>query len=365
MSDMINYLDWRGDIEFQFSQLNEIDALIFCQLSYLNFKNAVSESFSEKTSIKDALEKIKSLPDAKERKNPGAVINPATWTLLEKCASSKRFSKVLLCGYSDKYEVEATEQFSALTFETESFAFTAFRGTDDTMVGWNEDFNLAYMDKVPAQEDALLYLEKAMASTDKKTYVGGHSKGGNLAVYSTSCIQAELSERITSVYNFDGPGFRRNFLESEGFRRIGKKLLSFVPEFSIIGMLFSHMERYVTVKSMEKGIMQHDPFSWMVYGPKFDSMRETNKDSKYIEKTINGWMNKLELEQKRDFVQSLFGLLRDTGIRTNTDLANMNNETVLQLIKNLSGSDKETRKMVFDTFKLLAQTAIEGIKLTQ
>ncbi|MBQ0039444.1 MAG: DUF2974 domain-containing protein [Treponema sp.] len=362
MSDLLDYIDWRGDISFESSPLNEVDALVFCQLSYINFTSVVPSSFTDGISMAAVLEAFASLPDLESRKTQGAFINTKTWTLLEKAATCRRFRDVKLCGYMDKYIPETTEQFSATTFATGQFNFIAYRGTDDTMVGWNEDFNLAYLDKVPAQEDALLYLENAAADLEGTIIIGGHSKGGNLAVYAASKAGPSIVDRVMAIYNNDGPGFKAEFFQEQGFLSAAGKIQSFVPEFSIVGMLFSHVDEYVTVESTGSGIMQHDPFTWKVHGPRFRQLEDTNSKSKYIEKTVNGWINKLNIEQKKVFVTSLFGMLKDTGVSTNTDLASMSHDEIFRIIRNVAEADRQTRKMLFETFRLLAKTAVESIQ---
>ncbi|WP_407396785.1 Mbeg1-like protein [Treponema sp.] len=361
MSDLLDYIEWRGDISFESSPINEIDALIFCQLSYIDYNSVVSSDFSNKIQLKELPKKFSLLPDADKRKTQGAFINTKTWTLLEKAASCQRFRDIDLSAFIDRYIPEKTEQFSAITFSTDSLSFVALRGTDDTMVGWNEDFNLACMEKVPAQEDALDYLEKIASSTRNSLFVGGHSKGGNLAIYAAAKASRETKDRIVAVYNNDGPGFSPEFLQTQEFKAIEDKINSFVPELSIVGMLFSHGDDYKTVKSTEKGLMQHDPFSWQIYGPRFTYAEDTNSESKYIEKTVNGWIDRLNMDQKKVFVKSIFGFLRDTGIKTNTQLSSMSHDEIFTLIKNLSEADRTTRKVLFESIKLLAKTAVEGI----
>ena len=251
---MIDYIEWRGDIGFDVSPLCEIDALILCQISYLNFQTLVDSEFTKKgLPLSRLSELFFSSPDFETRKDVGALINAKTVNLLRVAGESKRFSALKVCGYVDKIDLNSEEQFSAITFVSPfGWNFVAFRGTDDTIVGWKEDFNLGYMDTVPAQEDALRYFEKATASLKGSFYVGGHSKGGNLALYAASYAQQSSKKHLLAVFNNDGPGFKESFFESEAFKSIKNIQHTYVPELSIVGMLFAHADGYITVKSDQK-----------------------------------------------------------------------------------------------------------------
>ena len=221
--DLIDYLEWRGDLPFSKSAFCDVDALILCQLSYLDFDGLLSADFSKKTSVKDLWAAFKSSPDFKKRCDLGALISQRTVRLLELCAASARFGKLFMSGYVSKIDLQNEEQFSAVAFfekPRSANPFVAFRGTDDTIVGWKEDFNLAIEESVPAQRDALAYLEGAAKKTRGKILVGGHSKGGNLAVYSSAFVAPKVQRRLERVYNFDGPGFRREIIEDARLKKI-------------------------------------------------------------------------------------------------------------------------------------------------
>lgn len=180
--DLFDYVKWRGDIPFNVSPLNAVDSLILCQLSYLDFGEIVSKEFNSRILLSDAAEKFAD-DRFEERKQLGVLINPRTVELLFVCAQSKRFGSLFLTGFRDTYSKKEEEQFSALTFlciqKNCNFAFEAFRGTDDTIIGWKEDFNLAFMSEVKAQKDSLLYLEESIKNLKRfEHFCGGHSKGG-------------------------------------------------------------------------------------------------------------------------------------------------------------------------------------------
>ncbi|MDD7581133.1 MAG: DUF2974 domain-containing protein, partial [Treponema sp.] len=216
MSNLIDYVAWRGDIDFDYDPLNEIDSMIFCQLSYLDFGGLVPED--GRISLENCSKLFFESSDFEKRKNLGALINPLTVDLFRACASSRRFSSLSLSNFRNIMNEKTEEQFSAISFSFGcKWTYAAFRGTDDTLVGWKEDFNLAFMDSLPSQKDAALYLDETAESSNPVLYVGGHSKGGNLAVYAASKCSRKNQDKISLVFSNDGPGFQKNFFEESGF----------------------------------------------------------------------------------------------------------------------------------------------------
>jgi len=273
MANLFDYIFWRGDLDFSLVPFNAVDALLFAQISYMNFDGLIPENFDNSITIKELLKLFKKTPDLSARKNLGMVINPETNDLFEKLAVSKRFQNVKLTGWKNKYSEKTEEQFLAFTALIEDFALIIFRGTDDTLIGWKEDFNLAFEEEVAAQKDALKYIDDFSLINDKlQIKICGHSKGGNLAIYAGA--KAQNDNQISNIYNFDGPGFSKAVLESQDFQKIRNKTKSVYPECSIIGMLFEHFPEYTIVKSTEKLIMQHDAISWQITQNDFDKARK-------------------------------------------------------------------------------------------
>ena len=362
MADFFDYLTWRGDLTFEESSLTDVDALIFCQLAYLNFKGIISENFDKRISLNEVAS-IFARDLENGRGNLGLVINKKTIDLLFECAKTKRFCNIDLCGYVDSYSQALEEQFSALTFvENKNTAFVAFRGTDDTIVGWKEDFNLAFKTIVPAQADSLLYLMEAKQRVKCKSfYSGGHSKGGNLAIFSAAHLPKSLKKKISAVYNFDGPGFLRCELCKGEFKEILSRTRSFFPNGSIIGMLFEHDSHYTTVLSNGTFIMQHDPFTWEILGPNFTECEELDKASLFFNLTFNEWFISLEESKRAEFVETLFSVLEATNAQTNSELAENWIKSAGAILKALAGLDKDIRKSAIETFGSFFKLAKDGI----
>ena len=259
MACILDYLDWRGDLPLQAVPFCEVDAVILTRLSYLPFGGIVGEA---PVSLGDAAARVRRLlgPEGDGRE----VRNGRDLLLLDALVDSPRFSALSLAGYVERFDKEAEKQFSAITVLLPDGIFVAYRGTDGTVIGWKEDFNMGFADHVPAQTDAMAYLEEAAGRYPGTIRVGGHSKGGNLAVYAAAFCAPEIQARILSVQNNDGPGFPDAVAVRESFRRIWPRVHTYLPQSSVVGLLMGHGEAYTIVHSTNSGLKQHDMYSWEV-----------------------------------------------------------------------------------------------------
>ena len=364
MNSILDYLEWRGDLSFEAAPLNEVDCLIFCQLSYLDFSSIISGTFCKQIKLKDAAAMFENAPDFEQRKKNSETMGKDNFPFLKEAAATSRFGEVLVSGFVSHTDDITEKQFAAVTFEfAQNNAFIAFRGTDGTIVGWKEDFNMAFMSPVPAQKDAVAYLE-ASANADKKRklIVGGHSKGGNLAIYSSVFCNAKAQKQIDKVYNFDGPGFEQNILQSAEFTKMLPKLTTYLPQSSVVGILFNHREECLEIKSSESmGIFQHDPFTWSVKGRYFEKVDGLTNDSKFIDSTLKDWLEQLDNSQREIFVDTLFDVLYATEARSVSDLSDNWFKKSSAVIKALARIDSETRNAVLKIFKLLLSSAKQNM----
>ncbi|MCI1208214.1 MAG: DUF2974 domain-containing protein [Treponema sp.] len=370
MANQLDYVIWRGDIPLRLVPFNEVDAIILCQISYLDLDGIVSGDFKTKLTLADAAARFEKSEDFKRRSNTGAMINSKTVDLFLQAGKTERFGTLKLCGYVSRTDISREEQFSAVTaLLTDGSFFTAFRGTDDSIVGWKEDFNLGFMETVPAQKDAADYINRAASVLHGKIRIGGHSKGGNLAIYSAAWLNEKYRRRLTAIYNNDGPGFPKDLLESRRFTSLVPQLHSFYPRFSIVGMLFRHFDKYTVVESDQDGIMQHDPFSWHVNPCSFVTAEDFEEGSIYWDRTLNTWFESLTLEQREQFVETIFGLLQVTDARTNSELEANWLKNSPKIVKALASIDSQTRDGVMTTIRLLFKIAkknlpeIRGLKV--
>lgn len=358
MANIQDYIDWRGDVPLSVSPFNKIDALILCQLTYLKFDGLLpGDDFGNMVTMQKIAEIFKNSSDFKKRSETGVLINAKTVPFLQSVASSERFREVLMTGYSSKIDLADEEQFAAATFILpDKTIFIAFRGTDDNIVGWKEDFNLATENEVPAQRDAVLYMEKCASCISGKIRVGGHSKGGNLAIYASAMVPKKIEKRIIEIYNNDGPGFYKDRIESPQFKNIIPKISSYYPQFSIVGMMFNHAGKKTFVESDEVGIMQHDPFSWHIKGKEFVCLKENNHASRFFYETFNAWVNGMDSAQKEIFIETVFEIIEATDATTNSEIEANLLKNSLKIIRAISQLEPEMRrvceKTVIEFFKI-------------
>ena len=359
MANLTDYLKWRGDLTFEASPFSEIDALVLCQISYLHFDGLLSkDSFTESVCLGNLYKKFTSAEDYERRIDVGLLINKKTVEVLKLASESVRFKDVSVTGYVSILDPEKEEQFTAFTYKiTNKRNYVCYRGTDDTLVGWKEDFNLAIEEQVPAQQDAKKYLEDAMKALKGDFTVGGHSKGGNLAIFASAMSNPKNLKRIKYIYNFDGPGFTKKRIKSQEFYQIIPLIRSYYPQLSIVGMLFEHAGEYRVVESDPAGIMSHDPFKWHILGREFVTLENFDKETVVISDSLNTWMNQLKPEQTAIFVDTLFKIIKSTGAKTNTEFEEnkwLNSIKIANAIRKL---DPELRKImeavVKDLFKAI------------
>lgn len=362
MENLFDYIKWRGDIEFSASPFNEVDGLLLSQLSYINFSEIVSGDFSAiGITMEEAATKLQAHPDFKNRSQFSTGINPDTMELFIQAAKAKRFSSLLMKGFTEILDLSQDEQFSAMAYDSKQWLAVIYRGTDGNIVGWKEDCKLGCMDEVPAQRDALSYLEKAASVSKKKIIIAGHSKGGNLSIYSaTNCCSA-VKEKISSIYNYDGPGFKKEFFETDKYKSVEPKIKSFVPKLSIVGMLFCHPDNVKVVTSENKGAMQHDPLSWQVGPVQFPEAESTARESKFISSTVNGWIDELSIQQRNQFVDGVFGILEDAEIRENDQFKSNSIKSIGKVFSAYTKMDSETRRALQKTVQLLIKNGWKNL----
>lgn len=350
MADMLDYLAWRGDIEFTQMPVNPVDALIFSTLSYIDFKDIVPDNPMQSVSMAEAAAGLFSLSEPLNRTRVKKDLE-----LLEAVARSARFDNIRLSFYRSILIPEEDTQFAAVTiFLEDGSAYIAFRGTDNTLTGWKEDFNMTFQPDIPAQRLALEYVQEFTAAHPIPIWMGGHSKGGNLSVYAAAKCGELLQMRIVEVHNQDGPGFSEAMMNDPGYRAILPKLRSYVPQSSVIGLLLEHEEPHTIIKSNQIGIMQHDPYSWQILGPNFIQEDALTSDSRFLDRTFKNWLSQMTNEERSEFFDTVFGLLESTGAERTGELIRPQN--VLAYVKTLK-TNESMRSVLASEFSRLVSSA--------
>ena len=354
MANIFDYIQWR-DLSIEKVEFNEIDNLILARLSYFPLDGVVNGE--EEISITEAYEKYEKL------ENKGRILQQEDTTLFPILAKSTRFGKMKLTNYINKIDPKQEKQFSAVTIlMPDNTIYVAYRGTDNTIVGWKEDFNMSFSELVPAQTDAANYLNNIAYKYKNNIRVGGHSKGGNLAVYAAAFCDTEIQDRIINVYNNDGPGFHEDIINTEEYKRVINKVTTYIPQDSIFGMLLNHEEKYTIVQSNEKGLMEHDAYSWQVLGKKFVVLKEVTNESKFIDKTIKNWLKDLDMDTRQQVIDIVFEILNSTNSKTIQDLKFSLVKNARIILSSYKQITPENKKMIEATVTALLGIVKENVK---
>ena len=352
MYDLFEYIKWRGDIPFSQVPPTPVDAVIFCELVYIRFDGIVSDDLAHPVFLRDAAKAFLEKPEAERECR-----TRQDEKLLTAAAESVRFGSAGLAFYRDIHIPEEETQFAAIAFLLDDgSAFLAFRGTDYTLTGWKEDFNMSFQDSIPAQREALAYTQAFTEVWPVILRLGGHSKGGNIAVYAAAKSTPEVQQRILAVYNNDGPGFTESLMGDPGYLAMVPRIKTYIPQSSIIGMLLEHEEPYTVIKSNMAGILQHDIYSWEVAGGDFVHVEEVTEESRFIDGTIKRWVADMDKQERSNLVDKVFGLLGAGGKDQLIDL--LHPMSIAATVKQFT-SDESLRDLLANTFQELQQAALE------
>lgn len=354
MAGIIDYLEWRGDLPLSSYPFNEVDGGILARLAYLKLELTGKEWQGK--SLKDALEALLPLPESEKGKNDDAFIKALS--------SSSRFSSLIILDYTSLLESGSQTQFAALTLKDKKSGriYLFYRGTDNTILGLKEDFNMSFMTVIPGQIKALEYLKTVMERYDGTFVLGGHSKGGNFALYASSFIDEESQKRIEAIYNYDGPGFEESLIETEGYRRICPLVSSFIPQTSIVGMMLEHEEKYTFVHSSGSGVGQHNIYSWDVKRTSFVHLDGVDYSSRFIDGALKSWLKNLDREKRGEFIDAVYTVMEASGAETLKELRDKWFASGIKIFKEYRSLPPETRKTMSEAMGVLFRSSKESLK---
>ncbi len=335
---VLDYMEWRGDLSFKQLEFGEVDALIFAWLIYYTMEDLQAKgiSVSGMTLRQVAETHVKEIGPLKEvdpMKKPFPVENAEL--MLQAACETDRFGNTVVEDFAALNGKMSGAQFAAGSFLLDhGLRVVSFRGTDTSVAGWKENCRMAYEEKVPAQLLASAYLEKTVDG--RETVICGHSKGGNLATYTALQCRDKTEEVIRTVYNFDGPGFSYDWKSSEKFARLRDRLVTIVPESTIVGALLDHDDQCHIIASEMSGFLQHNSFCWHVRRSQFVRVENRSKASITIEKAIKEWLGDLDAKERKEAVQMLFGIVEEMGMTDFRELMDDTVRKIMQLLKGLS-----------------------------
>ncbi len=354
MADIFDYLTWRGDLTLGQCPLGEIDGMILARFAYVPF-----EYFAQPLP--------KRFIPIRELAGPAmadeALRAEERWKLqderlLPALAESRRFGPLEVGFQRSVLDEVLQTQFSAVTVRLDEDLYAVlYRGTDNTVIGWREDMNMSYLCPVPGQKMAVEYINRVADKIGGRLIVCGHSKGGNLAVYASAFCREDVQKRIDAVYNYDGPGFYDNILQMDGYKAICGRIHTFVPQFSVVGMLLGHPEEHTVVHSTQSGLQQHDVYSWEVLGPRFVALDAVTGGSLFVNGTIKDWTADMTPEQFESFVDAVFSVLDDTNMQTMHQMRENWFATGVSFVRSIAGMDETVRAAALEALKLLARSA--------
>ena len=350
MGNIFDYLTWRGDLTFTQDPPNAVDALIFSTLTYVGYGETAQRPPESAASLRRCAEEFFALENPESR-----VRSKKDMELLRCAAATARFGHCGLCLYRSVLLPEQETQFAAMTFLLDDGSmFLAYRGTDNSLVGWKEDFNMTFQQTIPAQRLAQEYIREAALAHTAPMRVAGHSKGGNLAVFAAARCSPMVRKRILTVYNNDGPGFTKYMIGDPGYNAIVPRIQTYIPQSSVIGMLLEHEEPFIVIRSKSVGIMQHDPYSWEVEGPHFLPVQEVTESSQFLDATIKNWFAGMTNRERNQLVEVLYGLLTTGEVENAADIFQPKN--IRTYVKALS-SDADMRHILSTEFQGLLEAA--------
>jgi len=346
-----------------------VDALILNCLSYCDLDGCVPGPGEGEVTVVEASESFFSLHSQEELDKDKSFINFAP-KVFKALSQADRFKNCYLSNYVNKIDTDNALQFSAVQVETsDDCSYIAFRGTDDTVVGWKEDFYLALM-TVPAEEEAVKYLNEVQFGRFNDIRLGGHSKGGHLCIYAADFCDPKIQSRITEIYDHDGPGFYEEFIRSDNFKKIEPKIIRTIPEDSIIGRLLENDAEPIVIESSQKGLLQHDPSTWQVMGNRFVTKEKPSSLSDLFDETLTGWINNLEMDKRKPFIDELFSVLEASGEENLSQIPNCGIKAFGKMIETLNNTSSESSeiqkqllRIFFANWNDMTQEATKNSKL--
>lgn len=351
--NMLAFVRQYQDYTFGQQPFCEVDSLLFSTISYYNYKDSPFEEDGFSVPLKDYFA-------AKEDLLPIGILSiKGDEKLVPILREGGRHGDLRAGFYEEDFDEQRDKQFAAITFELgDGQYYIAFRGTDNSVVGWKEDFNLSFLDVIPSQKAAVSYVIRVMEKLPGRFILGGHSKGGNLAVYCAMNLPEYLQMRLIEVYNHDGPGFFPEIYQRREYLNIRPLIRKTVPESSFIGMILEEDDNYSVVRSTENNIMQHDPYSWVVKETSFVLAEKLDDVSQSTNKAFSRWLKEIDFEKRQRIVDIIFDIISGIGIQTFYELKENRLEKIRLLIESLSDMEPEKGRMVREALRRLLSISV-------
>ena len=344
---IFDYIDNYGVYSFEDVPFNDVDNLIFSSLSYIDFNGIVSINKYNPMTLQHVSEIYF---NSHEKMSYNILAFRQAIKVFKAIMNTNRYKDLLLYNYV--YETRDDEQFGAITIEiNKNLVYVSYEGTDQMVSGWKEDFMLSYQFPVLSQKKAIDYLNRNFLFRHKKIILGGHSKGGNLAIVAGMYANFLVKDKIIKIYNNDGPGLLMEQFNSRHYKSISNRLVTIIPNDSFVGLLLMHDDNYFVVSSSKSGILAHDITTWQVDGNRL-KLSELSVVSKKIEISLSNWLKKYSRNEREKFVESLFNIFGILEIDSLVDIA-LNKSLIIKLIIKARDIDKETKYMLKECISVI------------
>ena len=362
--ELLDYLKWRNDVPLSVSPFNEVDNVIFSYLSYIDFRD-LKEDWKGFFDLKDLFRNFCEKYSLEEIKTTGEFTERAP-LLLQEMMAGERFSATKVGYYAEDFDKDKVKQFAALVFLLpDGRNYISFRGTDKTITGWKEDFLMSCQSETAGAKEAVAYFNKIAPVLEGELILGGHSKGGNFAMYAAAFCEAEHKERIMQVYNNDGPGFREEIIQSPEFQELLPKIITIAPQSSIIGQLLSNPAKQHVIHSTAKGILQHDAMTWEAEKDRLVPS-ELDELSHYAKITLGSWLESMDDETRESLCTTAFSLIESTKSETFIEFSGNLMKNMETIWKEMGKLPEEKKKEIMNALSNLMesskQAAVSQIK---
>lgn len=360
MANVIDYVAASQYESFYDKDFTILDALALTELTYLPFEELVPTDISCQTYL--SLQKLAIQFEEKFQEGfpPLGMVNAHRLKLFSYLSTFTRYKQIHAMAFASDYSLDSQKQFAAMTYQIRPKEYlVVFRGTDDTLIGWKEDFHMTYMEEIPAQIAAKEYLCQILQHFDGRIWLAGHSKGGNLATYAASQVEPVFQNRIKEIFCFDAPGLHTSIMTSAGYQAIEDKIQAIIPENSIVGMMLETPETDVVVKSKTFGLLQHITFSWQVEGDHFVEVPKVTDDSVQVDQTLKAWTASLTQDELRDFFDLFFGIFIEAGIQKLGDFTIDTPAKIQKVIENSQNLTAQQKNILDKVSRQLIDTRMQ------
>lgn len=361
MSNILNFIEEYGGIDFDTMPFNEVDSLVLSQLSYSDLK-VVSNIFGSPFTIE-----FLGKDDIAKRMSSITWFPKLDYKLIKLMSIAPRYKNLEITDFYESENYSKDGQFTAYTTKIcESIRALIFRGTDASFSGWAESMAMSCDEEILAQASAKKYLELISDKYQESFIMAGHSKGGNLVVFSASTVDKSIQDRIIKIYNLDGPGFLPEFYKRQDYNSVEHRIEVFMPKKSIVGLLLEGVGKVHVIESRGLFIEQHSPFKWLVKDGVFQELLHVDPISNITKNSINRWFQLVDRKERQEIINLLYNILSHTGASDIKEILNskLNNFFKIRSALNTMGEDDYNllKQSLDELFKIMKEEAIDHIR---